>query len=165
MITPMDPHWYFYPRPPRGGRRKLVASRSQVAKISTHALREEGDRIRATMISTGASNFYPRPPRGGRPQRRAPPGRETAISTHALREEGDGGSTERNSAPSISTHALREEGDRDGVPPSPKCGDFYPRPPRGGRHVDNAVGQATDPISTHALREEGDKLRVDNGII
>ena len=130
------------------------------------------------MISTGASNFYPRPPRGGRPQRRAPPGRETAISTHALREEGDGGSTERNSAPSISTHALREEGDRDGVPPSPKCGDFYPRPPRGGRLVEAVMGKAlyeflptpsarratyslqssslSFSISTHALREEGD---------
>ena len=65
MITPMDPHWYFYPRPPRGGRRKLVASRSQVAKISTHALREEGD-FRPPMTWQYRQNFYPRPPRGGR---------------------------------------------------------------------------------------------------
>ena len=35
-------------------------------EISTHALREEGDRARST-ASPAWSNFYPRPPRGGRP--------------------------------------------------------------------------------------------------
>ena len=39
--------------------------------------------------------------------------------------------------------------------PSPTT-DFYPRPPRGGRHrVAFAVEDTTD-ISIHALREEGD---------
>ena len=33
----------------------------------------------------------------------------------------------------ISIHALREEGDRDLVGQQNQIGDFYPRPPRGGR--------------------------------
>ena len=56
------------------------------------------------------------------------------ISTHALREEGDMAGVRpctRKSA--ISTHALREEGDGFGGWPLARKGDFYPRPPRGGR--------------------------------
>ena len=34
--------------------------------------------------------------------------------------------------------------------------DFYPRPPRGGRHADNESLMIAKAISTHALREEGD---------
>ena len=37
-----------------------------VVEISIHALREEGDGVKLTVIFT-LSNFYPRPPRGGRP--------------------------------------------------------------------------------------------------
>ena len=60
-----DDTWYFYPRPPRGGRRHRQVSQGN------------------------CKNFYPRPPRGGRPFRRrfTCSGRE--ISIHALREEGD----------------------------------------------------------------------------
>ena len=100
----------FYPRPPRGGRRKAAAhiSRSQ---ISIHALREEGDfypdfgRVsscgflstpsarRATCPAVSPSesmmHFYPRPPRGGRLDLVADDGFIIAISIHALREEGD----------------------------------------------------------------------------
>ena len=78
---------YFYPRPPRGGRRFVLSSRSISViflstpsarratlynrsqqngySISIHALREEGD---LTAFNAGALhfNFYPRPPRGGR---------------------------------------------------------------------------------------------------
>ena len=56
---------YFYPRPPRGGRLKLLPLRCHEVEISTHALREEGDR--------SVSKTFKR----------------TLISTHALREEGD----------------------------------------------------------------------------
>ena len=57
---------YFYPRPPRGGRRLRRSARSGDPPISIHALREEGD---ADQISVYLSHddFYPRPPRGGRP--------------------------------------------------------------------------------------------------
>ena len=33
----------FYPRPPRGGRRRIAARQQGVINISIHALREEGD--------------------------------------------------------------------------------------------------------------------------
>ena len=101
----------FYPRPPRGGRPSGRYEFRHSRNISTHALREEGDRQRCagrlpcTGISTHAlreegdgpgragrcapQHFYPRPPRGGR----LPfPLRDVVrrfISTHALREEGD----------------------------------------------------------------------------
>ncbi len=40
-----------------------------------------------------------------------------------------------------------------------ETGDFYPRPPRGGRlHRVLVLGQLAD-ISIHALREEGDSYR------
>ena len=34
--------------------------------------------------------------------------------------------------------------------------NFYPRPPRGGRHYHEWYGRIKDAISIHALREEGD---------
>ena len=145
---------YFYPRPPRGGRRL------------------PGDD--GMML---ASNFYPRPPRGGRPKqspaaigfkiflstpsaRRATIFHEDAdtalmISIHALREEGRPFSQQGFAVVGISIHALREEGDpcfvaqplfqqisihalrEEGDPGRPRNGHdrghFYPRPPRGGR--------------------------------
>ena len=78
----------FYPRPPRGGRPPAVARGYPSAKISIHALREEGDvggdpalglfgisihALREEGDEEGPkvfrlkTNFYPRPPRGGRP--------------------------------------------------------------------------------------------------
>ena len=135
--------FYFYPRPPRGGRpvqrRWLLPS----IPISIHALREEGDlRCRwpglctAVFLSTPsarratiscialdafAMDFYPRPPRGGR--------QGDALFRQNLDQILFG-----RGAAVISIHALREEGDfclRRGI-----C---LPR-----------------PISIHALREEGD---------
>src|SRR5699024_1248070 len=55
-----------YPRPPRGGPQLSLRMRSVQAKISTHALREEGD------------GQWKIPKQSGK-----------QISTHALREEGD----------------------------------------------------------------------------
>ena len=80
----------------------------------------------------------------------------------------------------ISIHALREEGDLTTGDRHEVTEDFYPRPPRGGRHArelaDHAeqlflstpsarrathqTGCGFQPrhISIHALREEGDEL-------
>ena len=81
----------------------------------------------------------------------------------------------------ISIHALREEGDVPCVaafgnvhnfyPRPPRGGrhfvqcaddsiyhDFYPRPPRGGRHIACPGGEIAVFISIHALREEGDQV-------
>ena len=57
------------------------------------------------------------------------------ISIHALREEGDQGSRPDRQAHAISIHALREEGDeQEVISMLRKEMNFYPRPPRGGRH-------------------------------
>ena len=40
---------YFYPRPPRGGRPALARPLRSVGQISTHALREEGDKRTQTL--------------------------------------------------------------------------------------------------------------------
>ena len=59
---------YFYPRPPRGGRRHRQNTPGRSRCISIHALREEGD-APAEANSAFSQNFYPRPPRGGRQQK------------------------------------------------------------------------------------------------
>ena len=102
---------YFYPRPPRGGRRRPLRLHPPHTHISIHALREEGD------------------PKKGKKM-----GKYKKISIHALREEGDLPVLLQDhttgkflSTPSarratyhpglfsrgvnISIHALREEGD------------------------------------------------------
>ena len=85
----------------------------------------------------------------------SPPG---WISIHALREEGDEVLCRCHKRCHISIHALREEGDlafqrRPAFYP----GNFYPRPPRGGRRQLDRVLAKMDKISIHALREEGDR--------
>ena len=147
----------FYPRPPRGGRHRVVVLSNVDVRISIHALREEGDESsrmfstlslsflstpsarRATRFSHGgvsaAGHFYPRPPRGGRHPTRVLAAAERAISIHALREEGD--------------HV--------GAAFAAESGNFYPRPPRGGRQSSSEGGGQSKSISIHALREEGDQ--------
>ena len=129
---------------------------SMLREISIHALREEGDAVQVGS-HLGDHDFYPRPPRGGRPdgangQRGKAeisihalreegdlPGRPTAahrrfISIHALREEGDAAyEAGLDFTGFISIHALREEGDVISWGVNKLLGDFYPRPPRGGR--------------------------------
>ena len=57
------------------------------------------------------------------------------ISIHALREEGDTGKLYTFLAYEISIHALREEGDTRTRESAGSTKNFYPRPPRGGRHL------------------------------
>ena len=124
--------------------------------ISIHALREEGDIVHGI----GESLSF--------------------ISIHALREEGDRRRLEVARHEAISIHALREEGDKSVRVAPHRNGDFYPRPPRGGRLLPLAAliphprflstpsaRRATknylditwqDDISIHALREEGDRV-------
>ena len=148
---------YFYPRPPRGGRRCYCRTGKINRRISIHALREEGDRANSTLLST-LLNFYPRPPRGGRRLNRAGPVPCSYISIHALREEGD------RSVPSqrmvavvfLSTPSARRATGSDD-PFGVVIFDFYPRPPRGGRRRPaSCYRPGCHQISIHALREEGD---------
>ena len=101
---------YFYPRPPRGGRRPASLDHTECSSISIHALREEGDTATLSVMSE-VRDFYPRPPRGGR---------------HA-------GTEGLTVAKAISIHALREEGDLVSMVLHTFLCYFYPRPPRGGR--------------------------------
>ena len=106
-----SPQKDFYPRPPRGGRRRKALPYNFHWKISIHALREEGDQHSGTggpslrkFLSTPSARratdlnfcrfcFFP-------------------ISIHALREEGDIRRKDRPVRKRISIHALREEGDK-----------------------------------------------------
>ena len=153
---------YFYPRPPRGGRPSYrVRTTADVLFLSTpsarratraptvsldhrlisiHALREEGDSFRCPASPSS-----------------------TSISIHALREEGDrrpcrrgGGDAVFLSTPSarratvapmirdskplfLSTPSARRA---TPAPPgsTPSQTNFYPRPPRGGRHIITGKG-------------------------
>ena len=60
----------------------------------------------------------------------------------------------------ISTHALREEGDLFFLTTNSQNLNFYPRPPRGGRHAHASPEMQRLMISTHALREEGDGVNI-----
>ena len=193
---------HFYPRPPRGGRPAQRRNDPQSLHISIHALREEGD-FQPDFAYWLLVGFLSTPSA----RRATHDGLSRAvmfqlISIHALREEGDVMSwnipdsrKQFLSTPSarratkcksefvqflrISIHALREEGDRQRRPAHQGCGDFYPRPPRGGRPcapLSRASAETflstpsarratcrrslpkrpTTIISIHALREEGD---------
>ena len=101
----------FYPRPPRGGRRFAVSEILWGYDISIHALREEGDQKIRNLL----------------------PFSDAFLSTPSARRATDGHGAFRDQR-EISIHALREEGDRARPRPRPLQGNFYPRPPRGGRH-------------------------------
>ena len=82
-----SPYAYFYPRPPRGGRRVLFdLSTTLTAFLSTPSARRATFSTWRPLISQG-------------------------ISIHALREEGDGRPANLITRQQISIHALREEGD------------------------------------------------------
>ena len=80
--------WYFYPRPPRGGRPRVQVVAVSAVIISIHALREEGDTA-AVIMPYVISKFL------STPSARRATGAMVAgwfqfdISIHALREEGD----------------------------------------------------------------------------
>ena len=86
--------------------------RRQGARISIHALREEGDRVCCCQCWP-AARFLSTPSARRATNAKSLPGDRQEISIHALREEGDRARHHRQQAPR----------------------DFYPRPPRGGRLV------------------------------
>ena len=147
--------FYFNPRPPRGGRLLCFCQRAGHARISIHALREEGDGY-GNVLSISRSGFQSTPSARRATVRSVGGPTRGIISIHALREEGDDffgvdalfffafqstpsarRATQHYSVKVqphlISIHALREEGDRGrDCPPCQRS------------------------ISIHALREEGD---------
>ena len=84
----------------------------------------------------------------------------TFISIHALREEGDNGLFRIgiHLQKFLSTPSARRATSTCNYFTA-KGGDFYPRPPRGGRHLLRYRAIWGKKISIHALREEGDHYR------
>ena len=99
------------------------------AKISIHALCEEGDGLHPLDLAPQA-DFYPRPLRGGR----------RAISAAVAYVD------------DISIHALCEEGDFSHIPLFELDSDFYPRPLRGGRPMRRASAAGLNYFYPRPLR-------------
>ena len=102
---------YFYPRPPRGGRRRALDEHIRADDISTHALREEGD-IYDDSRAIGGQVFLPTPSA----RRATPSGTTCMIGWWRFLPT----PSARRATPTAS---------------AARCPlwDFYPRPPRGGR--------------------------------
>ena len=84
------------------------------------------------------------------------------ISIHALREEGDDNDAAvfRQHGEFLSTPSARRATSTS-IAATTRLGDFYPRPPRGGRPLHGTGIPDTVRISIHALREEGDSKNRD----
>ena len=120
----------FYPRPPRGGRRR-----------------------RYDLVPT-IQNFYPRPPRGGRPGEDRVTAILPDISIHALREEGDVTPDHKRFADALflSTPSARRATCKI-LAGKHRTIYFYPRPPRGGRPCGAGAGYTTGEfLSTPSAR-------------
>ena len=122
----------FYPRPPRGGRRRRWRSRKHQSRfLSTPSARRATKLGRAMLRSSRRFLSTPSARRATKVPRYRP--FFTVISIHALREEGDRHTPRCFVHKVISIHALREEGDS----------------------TSRSEAERRD-ISIHALREEGD---------
>ena len=125
---------YFYPRPPRGGR--LIMSNHQDSGdlfLSTPSARRAT--CKYPVDSRRYFDFYPRPPRGGRqPYQRFIAPHYLFLSTPSARRA-TLCALDQLADQRISIHALREEGDAMVPMISMTLGNFYPRPPRGGRRL------------------------------
>ena len=127
-----DRRSYFYPRPPRGGRHPVLElCIQQIRFLSTPSARRATSRPRQT--ARPSMNFYPRPPRGGR---RGENGSTVTMEYFYPRPPRGGRPAklvQDDLGRNISIHALREEGDGSCSLCSTLPRNFYPRPPRGGR--------------------------------
>ena len=148
--------WIFLSTPSARRATSPLKKCSERITISIHALREEGD-DRGAKLHSEKVEFLSTPS-----ARRATRDFDSTfilhdISIHALREEGD---TTFSTAPDSSMNFYPRP-PRGGRHPAPaqntgRCRNFYPRPPRGGRPASAALPASPVMISIHALREEGD---------
>ena len=150
---------YFYPRPPRGGRRTGMLDCLCRVGISIHVPREgddpgdpphlpifanfyprppRGGRLCGRPALPPHHNFYPRPPRGGRPKTALLAWEPSKfLSTSPARGTTPGHGIHRRDL-DISIHVPREGDDTTPSPCRPSPKNFYPRPPRGGRRHDGS---------------------------
>ena len=168
---------YFYPRPPRGGRRLSAWLPCCCSTISIHALREEGDQVPAPVLYSSCIFLStPSARRATKPgtswsrsirflstpsARRATGGQidlilgfqflSTPSARRATRHSG-----QRRGQHGISIHALREEGDLLEQVPRLLLNRFLSTPSARRATVSKHVAILYGQISIHALREEGD---------
>ena len=151
---------YFYPRPPRGGRRRAASSMIwSLSFLSTPSARRATRTIRQ---SSSASIFLSTPS-----ARRATPGKTVKIrpgtkflSTPSARRATYGRIKDAE-AEFISIHALREEGDVRRLSMAFSAWAFLSTPSaRRATRNDGDRSHCGRRISIHALREEGDLLDV-----
>ena len=151
---PLSNFTNFYPRPPRGGRPSVNDLSNAVGQfLSTPSAR------RATMIKHRADSIqklFLSTPSARRATGVIPDGHAgIKISIHALREEGD---LERVtlqliSAIFLSTPSARRATGLNLRPSISFVDNFYPRPPRGGRHGRGASQPGTELfLSTPSAR-------------
>ena len=120
----------------------IIASIKHLVVISTHALREEGDLLRL-LRPLRIFDFYPRPPRGGR--------RKSAVqswdSVHFYPRPPRGGrrpGTAHSLRPSTNFYPRPPRGGRRSRSTTKSWSNyFYPRPPRGGRPATSLSGMST----------------------
>ena len=133
--------------------------------ISIHVPREGDDALPMNRC-LWMKNFYPRPPRGGRPTytrtlpKRCPflstsPARGTTIAAQQL-----------DASAQISIHVPREGDDQPDISLYRAHKDFYPRPPRGGRLVNDLKARTKEdfyprpPRGGRHLTVEGIRARL-----
>ena len=88
VLGPRCLPFYFYPRPPRGGRPPQLDQGYLASSISIHALREEGD-ARRSPRSSSLTRFLSTPSARRATSATCSATIPAGISIHALREEGD----------------------------------------------------------------------------
>ena len=124
----------FYPRSPRGERRRYTARLCHYDFISIHAPREGSDHLRHHRLLATKRFLSTLPARGATYHVKAvPPSRQ--ISIHAPREGSDLVDVPAILAIDISIHAPREGSDPHLCGHGVRHQDFYPRSPRGERRI------------------------------
>ena len=105
--------FYFYPRPPGGGRHPFDNIKHTTVGISIHALRVEGDCNNQLCAAGRHVDFYPRPPGGGRRFYAFIDSVEYVFLSTPSGWRATGFGKLNVKRLGISIHALRVEGDRD----------------------------------------------------
>ena len=182
---PVEPksliHFYFYPRPLRGGRPDYRLQDNDYSKfLSTPSARRATHRIQVQLRQL--PDFYPRPLRGGRPgsgssmccgfyfyPRPLRGGRPPVVPTSRLPDRFLSTPSARRAtatllriakAQNISIHALCEEGDLQFRQAYSDAGLFLSTPSARRATARSGHQAAQDEISIHALCEEGDAVRI-----
>ena len=125
----------FYPRSPRGERRPRAAPPTTSTDFYPRSPR--GERRRRGARWPGKPDFYPRSPRGERHPHFGGQHPGNLISIHAPREGSDAGGRRTQRRPHDHFYPRSPRGERRLYAPPAKGdrGYFYPRSPRGERRV------------------------------